>query len=164
MKHNNNLTHEEVKEYFDYDPKTGKFFWAKAPWRHKYLLGKEISCVNSSGYVVVHFKRHMYYIHRLIWLWMTGSWPKQFIDHINCIKTDNKWGNLREATASENKKNIKAFRNNSSGYKGIHWDKRNKKWYVHINLGYADLNNAIKIYNEIALKYHGEYAKLNEVE
>lgn len=39
---------------------------------------------------------------RLAWLYMTGEWPKYEMDHINHVKDDNRWVNLRDVTPAEN--------------------------------------------------------------
>jgi hypothetical protein len=92
-------------------------------------------------------------------------------DHQNRNKLDNRRGNLRSATDSQNQHNQGTRRNNTSGYKGVCWHKRDKKWQAricvngkYIYLGYYDdSKEAALAYNEAALKYHGEFAALNEV-
>jgi hypothetical protein len=64
----------------------------------------------------------LYREHRLAWLYMTGEWPTHEIDHINGDRVDNRFCNLREATASENRWNSRKRVNNTSGYKGVSWD------------------------------------------
>ena len=51
---------------------------------------------------------------------MTGSDPKEQIDHINGIRDDNRWQNLREATSHQNAWNTGDYANNTSGYKCIY--------------------------------------------
>lgn len=50
-------------------------------------------------------KRIKVYLHRVVWAIDKGQWPKMCIDHVNGNKTDNRIGNLREASGSENKRN-----------------------------------------------------------
>lgn len=94
----------------------------------------------------------------------------KYIDHINGDKLDNRKENLRFCTQRENSKNVKVERkNNTSGYKGVAWKKQNKKWrasiflnYKNIHIGYYDTKEkAALAYNEAAIKYHGEFARLN---
>jgi hypothetical protein len=61
---------------------------------------------------------------------MTGSWPKEEIDHKNCIYGDDRWTNLREASPSQNKANRRLLATNTSGYKGVSWLKRERKWHA----------------------------------
>lgn len=66
---------------------------------------------------------------------MTGSWPKEQIDHINHVRSDNRWINLREATNQENCKNRSISIRNKSGVVGVRWTKGKTKWaaYIHVN-------------------------------
>lgn len=92
-------------------------------------------------------------------------------DHIDNDKLNNQRNNLRVCTRSENKQNCGKRCNNTSGYKGVSWSKSKKRWqvfiwikYKQINLGiFTDKIEAAKVYNEAALKYHGEFARLNEI-
>lgn len=67
--------------------------------------------------------------------------------------------------------NCKSYKNSSSKYKGVTWYKEREKWMVRINinkkhifLGYFESEiEAAKAYNDAAIKYYGEYARLNEV-
>jgi len=64
-------------------------------------------------------KQRMYKAHRVIWLMMTGEWPRLEIDHIDGDGTNNAWANLRLATRSQNNMNKRMQSNNSSGFKGV---------------------------------------------
>jgi hypothetical protein len=97
--------------------------------------------------------------------------PKIQVDHINHNLLDNRKENLRICTGAENTRNMQRLKRNTSGYKGVSWDKNRKKWtaYIHKNnkqiyLGrYQTKEQAAEIYNEAAIKYHGEFACLNEI-
>jgi hypothetical protein len=78
------------------------------------LAGK----INSKGYRLIGVDGRWHKAHRLAWLYMTGSWPREQIDHINLIKNDNRFENLREATQTQNHANTRARRR---GLKGITW-------------------------------------------
>jgi hypothetical protein len=56
----------------------------------------------------------------------------ELIDHINGNKLDNREFNLRKANKSQNAMNSKKPSNNSSGTKGVSWDKRSEKWEAYI--------------------------------
>lgn len=90
-------------------------------------------------------------------------------DHRNHFTLDNQRDNLRICTHSQNQMNQKSNRNSTSKYKGVSWDKLNKKWTAHIqingqqkNLGY--FHNEIfaaGVYDKAATREFGEYAYLN---
>lgn len=73
-----------------------------------------------------------YLAHRLAFLYMTGAWPDCDVDHINLDRADNRWGNLRQATRSQNMANGKLRSSNTSGFKGVTWVSRLSKWRAEI--------------------------------
>lgn len=97
------------------------------------------------------------------------------VDHINHNGLDNRKKNLRLVTRSQNKFNLKKYTNNTTGYKGVFRDRRTPPltkeflakisvYKKQINLGrYKTAKEAAAVYNEAALKYHGEYACLNKL-
>lgn len=94
------------------------------------------------------------------------------VDHVNGITLDNRKVNLRNCTHGDNMKNQKLSIRNKTGFRGVTWHKNNKVFESRIrsnNISYhlGTFNNAIdaaKIYNEAAIKYHGEFAKLNKID
>jgi hypothetical protein len=164
------LTQERLKQILDYNPDTGIWIWIGKthPRTNDSLIGT-VAGTNIHGYREIIVAGYHYYAHRLAWFYMTGMWPKQ-IDHINGIKDDNRWSNLREATRSQNSFNRPKQRNNSSGYKGVtkiisgtrnpkvKWAARimhNQKG-IHIGL-FDSKEDAAQAYNQTAMKLHGEY-------
>lgn len=107
-------------------------------------------------------------LHRVIMERMLGKpIPSNVeIDHINGNGLDNRRGNLRLASKSQNSKNRPLYANNTSGYKGVSWAKTVKKWRAEIRvngqgiyLGIFDTpEEAHAAYCEAAKKYHGEFA------
>lgn len=103
-------------------------------------------------------------MHRLIMFAKKGD----EIDHINGDKLDNRKGNLRFVTRSQNLMNRKKFAG-SSIYKGVSYHKGNKKWQVWISaggkakfLGHFDNERYAAYAYDIAAKdVFGEYARLN---
>lgn len=96
--------------------------------------------------------------------------PKgMYTDHINHNTLDNRKENLRVCTCAENNHNAVAKKHNTSGYKGVYWNKRDKKWYVQIRvsykriwLGYFDfIEDAANSYANAAQKYYGKFAYVN---
>jgi len=94
---------------------------------------------------------------------------KVHIDHINGNKLDNRKSNLRVCSASDNLKNRGKQRNNTSGYKGVIYDKERSKWRAEIctngkrkYLGrYDTVEDAAEAYRKAAELYHGNFAKVD---
>lgn len=99
------ITAENVRDIFDYDPLSGVFKWKVRP-RSRTMIGDQAGTADPKGYVAVVYKRKRYYCHRLAWLWMTGDWPPEEIDHRNRQRGDNRFANLRCATSAQNKQNM----------------------------------------------------------
>jgi len=129
---------------FEYDPTTGSFL------RIGLLHNKSkeiIPCrreitANTKGHLQVGIGKKVYYVHRVIWLMMTGNFPNE-IDHINGIRSDNRWENLREVTHQENAKNTGIGRNNTSGFLGVSFNKATGKFsaYLKSDLGRVHLGS-----------------------
>jgi hypothetical protein len=96
--------------------------------------------------------------------------PKGFmVDHKNNGSLDNRRANLRVATRSQNNQNVPKRKNTSSRFIGVCFNKEHKKWCAYISyegksiwLGYfGDEIDAAKTYDRAAMKYYGEFARLN---
>ena len=121
------LTQEFLKEHFDY--RDGHLWWIK-PTARRVKVGQQFGNNHRDGYSRGMLKGKSYLEHRLIWLYHSGIWPKEHIDHINGIKDDNRIENLREATNQQNMFNKKSVKGSTSKYKGVSWSKVNKRWMV----------------------------------
>jgi hypothetical protein len=108
-----------------------------------------------------------YLVHRIVWLYVYGEWPEHEVDHEDVDPSNNRIGNLRAATSSQNKMNRRKQSNNSSGVKGVHFNKEKKLWQAsicvernQIHLGYfKSKDDAAAKYKEAAEILHGEFAK-----
>jgi len=97
--------------------------------------------------------------------------PKIKGDHINHNTFDCRKQNLRECTNQQNCCNRKLSKNNTSGFKGVSWNKQMKKWQARIwknrkviYLGFfLNKERAAEAYNMGAIKHFGEFANLNEI-
>lgn len=133
---NSTLTQERLKELFHYDPETGIFI-RKVRISYRSKVGEIAGGFDAStGYVRISILGELYYSHRLVWLYVTGVWPKKEIDHINGNRSDNRLCNLREATKSENRQNISAdgYKTNSCGFLGVFLDKSCNRWRAKIEV------------------------------
>lgn len=109
--------------------------------------------------------RHTIRLHRIIMNLQTGD--GKIVDHINGDTLDNRKSNLRICTNKENVRNQKKSRKNTSGYKGVSFNKRDRKYQAHIRvdgrkkgLGYYNTaQEAHAAYCEASKKYHGEFGR-----
>ena len=157
------LTVDLLNHLFKYDKETGELRWdvKKAGVTYGAIAG----CSNGRGYLVARVNGNLYYVHRLIFLMHKGYLPK-IIDHINGDKLDNRIENLRSATVGQNQHNRKTNTNNTSGYKGVCWDKAMKKWRARIkledksiHLGYfTNAEEADKVVRAAREELHGSFA------
>lgn len=91
------------------------------------------------------------------------------VDHRNRNGLDNRRENLRHANASQNGINRGPQKNNTSGFKGVCFDKSVGKWLSKIkkngraiNLGRFDNPKlAAAAYDKKAIELHGEFAVTN---
>jgi hypothetical protein len=129
-----NLTAQQVRTLFDYDPGTGVFKRIAA--RQGAKRGALPGHISRNGYHVISIDHRHHFTHRLAWLYMTGAWPAADIDHINGLRADNRWNNLRATTRGENMQNLKCARkdNKSCGLLGVTWDKQCAKWKARIGV------------------------------
>lgn len=163
------LTPEYLQRIFHYDSETGvftrKYREDRSPMWNGRHAGKVVG-TNAHGYIKIALDYKEYMAHRLAWIYMTGETPDR-IDHINHARGDNRFSNIRNATQSQNGCNRGMQKNNTTGYKGVHLNKRNKRYSAsikfmgdQIHLGYYDTPQQAHIaYSEAANKYHGEFAR-----
>lgn len=161
------LSAELVRELFDCDPKSGALYW-RARSNSRVKAGALAGHFQPrTGYICVTIKGQKYRAHRLIWLHVYGRWPDGELDHINNNRIDNRISNLRPATPSQNKWNLTRPSHNTSGQKGISWDKRSNKWLVclqkhgirkHIGL-FSCMEDAVLARDAAVNKWHGEFGK-----
>jgi|TARA_B110000908_G_scaffold144814_1_gene174679 hypothetical protein len=160
------ITQEELKRLFHYDEETGDLTRLVKTCRGV-KVGDIPRALNTQGYKRVRINSKLYYQHRLIFLYMEGDTPS-YVDHINGDKSDNRWSNLRPATPMSNACNIGKRSNNTSGYKGVYWDKRRQKWCAKINVEFRNKHigyfttkeEAYSAYCTAAYRYHGDFANV----
>ncbi|WP_160286365.1 HNH endonuclease signature motif containing protein [Pseudomonas knackmussii] len=111
------LTQQRLKELFKYDADTG--FFERLVARGPAPAGAIASRKNSDGYCRASIDGREYLCHRLAFLYMTGSMPDEEVDHINHVRDDNRWINLRQASRSENCTNKGRYRNSGRPAPGV---------------------------------------------
>jgi len=128
------LTQEHLKELLHYNPETGVFTWL-IPLNNKRRVGEAAGSLTTDGYTEIGIKRVRYLAHRLAFLYMLGSFPNHEIDHINRVRNDNRWVNLRAATRQQNAHNVPVRKDNTSRYKGVHKVKNCHGWTAKCGIG-----------------------------
>jgi hypothetical protein len=116
-------------------------------------------------------KQATVWLHRLI-AERAGISLAGHIDHIDRNKLNCQRANLRAATNSQNLANRGKNRNNTSGYKGVTWDKERRKWLAQVQvhgrnkyLGrYDDKQDAHAAYRAAMDAHFAEYAYAGEPE
>lgn len=181
------ITPELLRTLLRYEPDTGKLFWLKRDVSffedgektashscncfNGQFAGKEaFTCVGGRGYKTGAIFGRPYLSHRVIYALYHGYWPGE-IDHKNHNRSDNRIENLREVTHIENHKNRSLNSTNTSGFNGVSFNKRNKKWMARIRhegesryLGlFTDIASAIAARKAANIKYgyhenHGKAA------
>lgn len=166
----------EVLDLFEYDgfygviPKEKFFFEYSTPKNRGRRL--YLTYYTKGRYTGVPLSRLIYYlVHK-------GNFnQKMDIDHIDRNIYNNSIENLRQVTKSQNQCNRSIPKNNKTGFRGVckyvNTDKckRLKTWKASIgvngksiSLGYFNTDvEAARAYNEASIKYHGEFANLNDI-
>lgn len=155
---------DELRSILDYDPISGNLYWRVTASSHA-KKGSIAGALSGDGYRYVTWKKFRYRAHRMAWALYMREWPTDEIDHINGDKLDNRIKNLRVVTAQQNQMNRGPTSRNTTGFKGVTWDSRLKKFSASIrangkrqHLGY--FNEAMRAgaaYLEAARQFHGEF-------
>ena len=157
------LTQDKVKELFEY--RDGALFWKHRTISRGRKLkkgGQKVTTVAPDGYLRVGFNSRQYLVHRVIFLYHHGFLP-ECLDHINGIRSDNRIENLRTCTKSENLQN-RIFKNTSSKYVGVCWNKSRNKWRAQIQVN-GKLVHIGYFENEIdAAISHDKYVFRNDLD
>lgn len=119
----------------------------------------------GTGYFCTNINGHIVYLHRFLLTDRTGL----VCDHRNRDKCDNRRANLRYATPQQNSWNRSLGRNNTSGYIGVCWHVRQKKYVASINVNNRTINlgsfhtaeEAACVRDKAAQHYFGSFANLN---
>lgn len=141
--------------------KDGKLYWKEAPSdfvKEGQLAGRK----GTRGYWQVKIKGKMYSLHHLIW-WIHHGHKPRYIDHIDGNPENNCIENLRECTLSENQRNSKLSRRNTTGVKNVFWNKNVQKYTVRINginLGhFKEITEAANVASLYRVQLNGEFAR-----
>jgi hypothetical protein len=150
-----------------YDAGSGIFTW-KRP-RPKIVVGQVAGTIVKSGHRRIEIDAVSYGAHRLAWLFYYGKWPRIDLDHVNGKPDDNRIDNLRLATRSQNVMNGKLRSDNTSGFKGVHWNKLENRWKAQIRKkgtppvirSFIEKQEAIDFYKTTAVELYGSFARFS---
>jgi hypothetical protein len=125
------MTIELLKSRLHYDPETGLFT------RISKCSTKKVGKPDKDGYITIKVDGTNYQAHRLAFMYMTGRFPV-ITDHINRVRWDNRWCNLREVSMAENLRNRRfgssklTESGSTSGHRHVYRDSRKNKWVVQV--------------------------------
>jgi hypothetical protein len=165
------LTQNDLKDLLHYDPDTGVFTWLVS--RGTVRAGAEAGALhtkrNGKKYRQIMLFGKNYKAHRLAWFYVHAEFPSGEIDHIDGNGLNNKLDNLRAVTRTENCKNLRIPKHNTSGYPGVSWHKRRQKWRADININgkqkhlglFENIDDAAEAYQAAAKAagYHENHGK-----
>lgn len=169
---------ESLWDRFSYNPLTGELIWKSPPKQKPFLLGRAAGR-KSSEYTWIRLSPEPgpYAAHRLVWCWVTGQDPGELeVDHVNLVKSDNRFFNLRLASQQEQSRNTpkrKTWRGEptKSSLKGVSIGKRQSGSIIicarikingrSVHLGVFDTEElAHAAYCKAAKDCHGEFARV----
>lgn len=141
----NNFTQKQLLKHFTTDAAIGKIYKKKT--------GRELGSLNSAnGYYLVWVHKKLVKRSFIIWILTNGNIVDTSleIDHINGNKIDDRIINLRLVSPSQNKLNItnKLQSNNTSGVRGVYWEKFSERWVAKIRVVGRDIIKRFKNLND----------------
>lgn len=160
------ITQKRLHDLFEYR-EDGNLVWQKSkPGIRKDMVAGSLNPTTNHYQVLVDEK--IFNLHRMIFLFHYGYLTSGLeIDHIDGNPSNNRIENLREVTKSQNAQNAKIRSDNTSGVKGVYWNKERQKWCARLRVNgknkslgnYKTLEEAEAVIREAREKYHGEYAR-----
>ena len=157
------VSHKRLVELLTYLPEEGVF--VRNSCVRGRAAGSRIGAVNSEGYELIYVDGARYAAHRLAFFYMTGEFPVQMVDHINGVKTDNRFCNLRLASNAQNQANAKYRSSSASGVVGVRSKKKSGKWVASMKFdgktrhigSFETINEAKSAYVAEKKKVFGSY-------
>jgi hypothetical protein len=170
-----------LRECFDHDRERGELKWRLRPlhhfpharacnaWNTRYAT-KPVGYLTNAGRLATKIDGRGYLLHRVIWALLNDldmvDVPDE-IDHKDMVPTNNAEANLRAATHSQNQGNRRAYKNNTSGHKGVSWHKATQKWVAQIGINgkrtriglFENINDARDAYVAAANDNFGTFAR-----
>lgn len=164
-----------LRQCFNYEPDTGLLVWRTRPIDHyqsakvwkiitKRCAGLTAGYRNKAGYIAVNLDGSMYLAHRIIVKLVEGEDCEE-VDHVDGIRHNNLWGNLRPTSTKNNRRNTRISSRNRSGFKGVHFYKSRNKYTAEIrveqrtlHLGYfSNAEEAHAAYCKAGMEHYGPF-------
>ena len=158
------LAREEVRRLFSYQD--GFLVW-RVTNSARNVAGNIAGSKGGEGYWSIGIGGHKYRAHRLIWVFFNGAIPEgKQIDHADGNRLNNRIENLRIASHAENVRHRKHQKNNTSGERGVFFNKPLSKWTVQIRKNgklhhfgcFSDYDEAVSVARAKRLELHGEFS------
>lgn len=128
------LTAQRLRRVLEYLPNTGEFRRIEVHRKHPQYFGKVTGWLTSSGYQSIQVDGCKFMAHRLAFLYMTGRWPPEDIDHIDGDRSNNRWANLRPTSRAVNLQNQRRARsNNIAGFLGVKLHRKRFQARIRVN-------------------------------
>lgn len=157
-----------IEDAIRYDKDTGGLYSLVDyyGWRKGFRIDRKA----VDGYRGITFQGKDFLAHRLAFYLVEEAWPPEDVDHINMIRHDNRWKNLRKCSRSDNMKNTLAHSDSKTGHKGVSFRTDTNKYTVRITLNgkykslgcYDTLEEAVNVANKAREDGHNEFCN-NEV-
>ena len=161
-----------LRSILSYDPGSGLCRWRwrsdrAQNWNSRFAGKIAGAPCGSQGRWQITINDTRYLRARVAWALHYGEWPTQDIDHRDTDNANDRIDNLRLATDAQNLANRAAQSNNTSGFKGVNFDKQTGRWRAKIKAGgkFYDLGRhptaetAAEAYAAAARRLHGEFAR-----
>ena len=146
---------EHLNRLLRYDPETGKLFWKVrtpdlfsegrhtaahtcAKWNATFAGKEAFTAQHPAGYRHSNILGRGLLAHRVIWKMVTGDDANE-VDHIDGVRSNNRWSNLRNVTTGDNRKNAARAIDNASGATGVRWSSSCSKWQAFITVDYRPI-------------------------
>lgn len=158
------ITQNEAKELLNYVD--GILLWKKDVANRKTKDKRAGTFRQSTGYRYIRINNELHKEHRIIFLLHYGYMP-EYVDHIDGNKLNNKIENLRPCSKAQNAWNMKKTVRNTTGVKGVTWNKRKQKYCVRLGCDnqkvfvgyYKTIEEATTAVKQARINLHGEFAR-----
>lgn len=104
-------------------------YWRVSPGNNSTKVGGIAGSVFNGKYIRISIKEKRILAHRIVWLYVHGMWPDEYIDHIDGNGLNNRIENLRAATKAENCRNRRPIES-KSGFRGVFRNSKKKEHHV----------------------------------